>query len=93
MDINAETSKERMSLQHLPYDLLLNVAQHLELRDIQAMQLVSISYKSTTCAEIKISYRHVDRYMTLVLRGLSFEILLLSFFVVVVVCPWQVFRG
>lgn len=40
VDNGAENSKERMSLQNLPYDLLLNVAQHLELRDIQAMQLV-----------------------------------------------------
>lgn len=38
--INTDPPNERMTLQNLPYDLLLNVAQHLELRDINAVQLV-----------------------------------------------------
>lgn len=36
----AEAARDRMSLHSLPYDLLLNVAQNLSLRDIHALQLV-----------------------------------------------------
>lgn len=36
-----DMTRDRMSLNALPYDLLLNVAQSLSLRDIQALQLVS----------------------------------------------------
>lgn len=35
-----ETTRDRATLHLLPYDLLFNVAQHLELRDIYALQLV-----------------------------------------------------
>ncbi|KAH9927765.1 uncharacterized protein B0H18DRAFT_272386 [Fomitopsis serialis] len=34
-----DAQQENMSLNTLPYDLLLNVAQHLDLRDIHALQL------------------------------------------------------
>ena len=40
-DESTDAQPENMSLNTLPYDLLLNVAQHLDLRDIQALQLVS----------------------------------------------------
>ena len=36
-----ERPRDRMTLHLLPYDLLFNVAQHLELTDIYALQLVS----------------------------------------------------
>lgn len=37
-----DTSQDMISLATLPYDLLLNIARHLELNDIYALQLVSI---------------------------------------------------
>lgn len=41
---STDTPQERMTLNTLPYDLLLNVAQHLDLRDIQSVQLVSLCF-------------------------------------------------
>lgn len=48
--LNTTTSNHRlnewshdMPLHNLPYDLLLNVAQYLDLREIHALQLVSLS--------------------------------------------------
>lgn len=35
-------TQEMISLATLPYDLLLNIARHLELRDIYALQFVSL---------------------------------------------------
>lgn len=40
-DETTDAQQENMSLNTLPYDLLLNVAQHLDLRDVHALQLVS----------------------------------------------------
>ena len=37
-----DTSQEMISLATLPYDLLLNIARHLEPYDIHALQLVSL---------------------------------------------------
>ncbi len=39
------------SLQSIPYDLLLSIAQHLDLRDIYALQLVRNVFLST-CAQL-----------------------------------------
>ena len=36
-----DTSSDMISLATLPYDLLLNIARHLELHDIFSLQLVS----------------------------------------------------
>ncbi len=44
VNINTESTempRDRMTLHLLPYDLLFNVAQNLELRDVHALQLVS----------------------------------------------------
>ena len=38
-----DTSSDMISLATLPYDLLLNIARHLDLHDIYALQLVSLS--------------------------------------------------
>lgn len=38
-----DTSPDMISLATLPYDLLLNIARHLELHEIHALQLVSLS--------------------------------------------------
>lgn len=39
---SADTSQDMISLATLPYDLLLNIARHLEFHDIYAVQLVSL---------------------------------------------------
>jgi hypothetical protein len=36
-----KSQAEMPNLQNLPYDLLLNIAQYVDLRDIHALQLVS----------------------------------------------------
>jgi len=39
----SKPTDEEMVLQTLPYDLLLNVAQYLDLQDVHALQIVSMS--------------------------------------------------
>ena len=40
---NSTTEPEDMGLSTLPYDLLLNIATYLDLRDVHALHLVSSS--------------------------------------------------
>jgi hypothetical protein len=46
-----KTSDGQMVLQTLPYDLLLNVAQYLDLRDVHALQVVSFLFIFMICTD------------------------------------------
>ena len=46
LDLDEATAKDMISLATLPYDLLLNIARHLELYDIYSMQQVSLYCRS-----------------------------------------------
>jgi hypothetical protein len=41
-----KSQAEMPNLQNLPYDLLLNIAQYVDLRDVHALQLVSAHFST-----------------------------------------------
>lgn len=45
-----KSQAEMPNLQNLPYDLLLNIAQYVDLRDVHALQLVSVHFSTIACS-------------------------------------------